>query len=102
MIQNSGIVPVFMDGIRWGTGADNHIDLDPAIHIDWENGKQEPSFSRVLINRHSGKGNIAFYDGHAAQVYLPEYFLLKWHKNSTPNPTMAQRVNSENPPGKSQ
>ena len=102
MIQNSGVVPVFMDGIRWGTGPDNHASFDPARggDIDWENGKQEPSFSRVLINRHSGKGNIAFYDGHVEQVYLPDYFTLKWHKNSTPNPAMVQRVMSENPPGK--
>lgn len=101
MIQNTGIVPVFMDGIRWGTTADNHAAFKPASDIDWENGKQEPSFSRVLINRHSGNGNVVFYDGHAEQVFLPEYFTLKWHKNSTPNHAMMQRVISENQPSRS-
>ena len=102
MVSNSAGIPVFMDGIRWGTGPDNHAPFDPApdADIDWENGKQEPSFSRVLINRHSGNGNVVFYDGHAEQVNLPDYFTLKWHKNSSPNFEMAAEVASQNPPGK--
>jgi prepilin-type processing-associated H-X9-DG protein len=41
----------------------------------------KPNWKRIVIARHYMAINVAFLDGHATTVQLPDLWRLKWHRD---------------------
>ncbi len=55
------------------------------------NGANNSGMARVVVNRHEGKINVVFNDGHTGVVEHQKLWTLRWHKlwaNPTPLPTL--------------
>lgn len=91
--RNISEVPVLCDGV-WPNAWPKEIDtitpsgaysggltslytpagVPPALDIG-------NNWRRIMIARHGMAINVAFMDGHASTVELPDLWLLRWHKN---------------------
>ncbi|HZN67691.1 MAG TPA: type II secretion system protein [Tepidisphaeraceae bacterium] len=75
--KESSRVPVFGDCL-WLGGWPRHTDVPPTRL----SGEYEPAgndMRRFCMARHKRYVNVAFLDGHAAGVALPDLWRLKWH-----------------------
>lgn len=79
--QNASEIPVFADSM-WAGGfpePNGVAGQPPAENGEWSG--TEYGMKNFCIDRHNGKINIAFMDGHADRVALKDLWKLKWHKN---------------------
>ena len=81
-------VPVFLDAV-WVDLWPKHTDVVPAdLDLAYGGGIGNPMFDnpvkehirRAMIDRHFGKCNLGFADGHAEAVDLARLWGLKWHR----------------------
>ena len=52
------------------------------------------AMSRILIDRHFDRINVAFVDGHVEAVELKDLWSLTWHKNWIPKYDMTREDGS--------
>jgi prepilin-type N-terminal cleavage/methylation domain-containing protein/prepilin-type processing-associated H-X9-DG protein len=96
-VKNSSEVPMMTDGI-WPTAWPKESDTpvvtrggQKTLYAPGQNGTalsiNDSNWSRLLVARHYMAINVAFADGHASTVSLPDLWELKWHREwslSTP------------------
>jgi len=78
---NSAVVPAFSDMMwvdTWPMDDDRVSRSFDLSHDTPFTGK--PYMNRVMIDRHGGKLNVSFLDGHVEHFELKEMWSLKWHK----------------------
>ncbi|MBI1374998.1 MAG: prepilin-type N-terminal cleavage/methylation domain-containing protein [Phycisphaera sp.] len=84
-MEQANLVPVLGDGI-WREahpGEAGDIKMHPFDLSDPQagaTGAWDLAF-RYATNRHGILTNLVFADGHSGQVYIPELWQLKWHRN---------------------
>ena len=76
---NSANVPIFVDH-KWVDFTVENNQPCPQ-NIDLDNPGNHLSMIGLLSNRHRGKLNVGFMDGHAESVDLEMLWSLKWGKN---------------------
>jgi len=76
-VSGAGIVPVFMDALRFDLWP--RVTDPPAFNeiAAWSGN----SMARCCINRHNGGVNSLFMDWSVRKVGLKELWKLKWHRN---------------------
>jgi len=74
--------PIISDG-TWPSGWMKETDAVPGNLYDPANNNGatalSPNWNRIVIARHGMAINVAFMDGHATTVELPDLWKLKWH-----------------------
>lgn len=84
-VRRSATTPFFTDGV-WVDAWPDYPDTIPAnFDLTQENRNTgvDPAqnhIRRVVTNRHSGKVNMAFVDGHTEGVELSNLWNVTWHK----------------------
>ncbi|HZN67303.1 MAG TPA: prepilin-type N-terminal cleavage/methylation domain-containing protein [Tepidisphaeraceae bacterium] len=94
----SSRVPLFADCI-WPDGWPRENDPTPPNLTTGDRARQgnapnENMLARFTINRHGGRTNIGFVDGHGESVPLAELKKLKWHnqwQNQDWNPLLPKK-----------
>ena len=74
--KRTSVIPIFLEGWRWGGAPDTRSDAAPP---DKER-KHNTGFGRYCIDRHNLAINVCFMDGHIEQIGLKGLWDLKWHK----------------------
>jgi prepilin-type processing-associated H-X9-DG protein/prepilin-type N-terminal cleavage/methylation domain-containing protein len=93
-IRNASETPVLSDGVwptAWIKSADNNITGGNRIYSLYFSAATAPNpptagqlsisnnWRRIMVARHGFAINVAFADGHAETVQLPDLYYLKWH-----------------------
>ena len=80
-IPNASEVPLFFDCV-WVGGYP--LDTNQPADVEGTMGQQ---LNRFAIKRHGeSRSNGVMLDGSADSYELPDMWLLRWHKNYSPNP----------------
>ena len=77
-VSQSSLVPMFLESWRFGGTPTNRSDA-PQVVEDTPDTYQY-SHQRFNVNRHGGRVNICYMDGHAEKVGLKGLWDQKWHK----------------------
>ena len=88
-IKNSAEVPLVADAI-WSNGWPAESDPVPANL--YNTNSFGPMMGRFCIARHQRAVNMAFLDGHATAVLLPDLWTLKWHARWAPTALQLQAI----------
>ena len=88
-----GDVPVYGDSVwvgSWPEGRDRApVDLKGAGYGGGDFPHARGQFmGRFAIDRHRGGINVGFVDGHAAKVPVKGLWMLNWHRDFAPNPSV--------------
>jgi prepilin-type N-terminal cleavage/methylation domain-containing protein/prepilin-type processing-associated H-X9-DG protein len=99
-IRNAAETPVLSDGIwptAWIKSTDNIMgggnnSLIYSLYFSASTAPNPPGggmqigndWRRIMVARHGFAINVAFADGHAATVPLPDLYQLKWHRGWNP------------------
>jgi prepilin-type N-terminal cleavage/methylation domain-containing protein/prepilin-type processing-associated H-X9-DG protein len=76
-------VPIIFDG-TWPTAWPKETEAVPAgiydpVYDGSANPSLSPNWKRLVVARHGMAINVAFMDGHANTVELPDLWRLRWH-----------------------
>ena len=74
--KGQAIIPMFLEGWRWGGGMTTRSDVPPPD----KDRKYNTGPGRFCIDRHNLAINVCFMDGHIEQVGLKGLWDMKWHK----------------------
>ena len=76
-----GEIPLLADG-SWVDSWPDSAEVLPATY-DVRMGANT-GMGRIAVARHGRAISVAFGDGHASTVKLPDLWLLRWHENNVP------------------
>ena len=87
-------VPAYGDSVWVGSWPDGGDQMPPDLKGGGYGNGSFPHakgkfMGRFALERHGNGINLSFVDGHAKRVSVPGLWMLNWHRDNQPNPTIA-------------
>ena len=87
-------VPAYGDSVWVGSWPDGGDQMPPDLKGGGYGNGSFPHakgkfMGRFALERHGDGINLSFVDGHAQRVSVPGLWMLNWHRDNQPNPTIA-------------
>ncbi len=80
-MDKPGEIPLLADGSWVDSWPDSAEVLPPTYDVRMG---ANTGMGRIAVARHGRAISVAFGDGHASTVKLPDLWLLRWHENNVP------------------